>query len=138
MLSLLFMTIKAMDQKQVTARLLDLSTAFDTIDHSTLLHRCSSSIDGITGTAVFWIESYLIFRPFKVTVNNNFFFPIPCSSWCSSWSWFSVRSSTVNLCTIPLISASSASHRLYADGTQLFIAFDTSNFESNICCQQLP
>ena len=50
--------------------LLDMSAAFDTLDHDILLHRLSSI--GITGLALQWFQSYLHGRTSSVCINNNY------------------------------------------------------------------
>jgi hypothetical protein len=63
--------IKAMSQQKVTALcLLDLSAAFDTIDHSILLHRLSSWF-GLNGKVLSWLTSYLASRNFVVNINSS-------------------------------------------------------------------
>ena len=51
--------------------LLDLSAAFDTIDHTTLLNRLSTRF-GITGLQLAWLTSYLSSRTHSVCVGNSF------------------------------------------------------------------
>ena len=46
------------DGKSVVLLMLDLSAAFDTVDHQTLLHRLSNRF-GIHGVACEWFTSYL-------------------------------------------------------------------------------
>jgi len=50
--------------------LLDLSAAFDTLDHSFLLKRLSSWF-GISSIALSWIESYLLNRSFYVNIEHS-------------------------------------------------------------------
>jgi hypothetical protein len=61
----------AMDNGEVVMLvLLDLSAAFDTIDHNILLKRLQYTY-GIEGTALKWFESYLRNRTQSVIVNNT-------------------------------------------------------------------
>ena len=50
--------------------LLDLSAAFDTIDHNILLHRLENFV-GINGSALAWFKSYLYDRHQFVAVNEE-------------------------------------------------------------------
>ena len=58
------------NKKMVTLVLLDLSAAFDTIDHEKLLHRLETRF-GINGTTLDWFRSYLSNRSQAVRINNS-------------------------------------------------------------------
>ncbi len=63
--------LNAMDNQSITLMLLlDLSAAFDTIDHEILLHRLKERC-GIGGTAIKWMRSYLTDRTQIVKINNS-------------------------------------------------------------------
>ena len=75
--------LAALDANHISLlSLLDLSAAFDTIDHSVLLSRFHHTF-GISGTALSWFQSYLSDRTHVVSVNGassahaalNFGFP---------------------------------------------------------------
>ena len=122
-----------MSLQQVTClTLLDLSAAFDTIDHSILLERLFSWF-GITSTALSWIKSYLLNRSFYVNIENTksslfqLLYGVPQGSVLGPLLFI--------LYTTPLstvISNSSANHHLYADDTQLFLSFSAADFAYNI------
>jgi len=90
-------------QKVTCLTLLDLSAAFDTIDHSILLERLSSWF-GISSTALSWIKFYFLNRSFYVNSEN------------SKSSVFQLRY-RIPLSTV--IFNSAANHHLYADDAQL-------------------
>ena len=57
------------DNKSVTLLLLDLSSAFDTVDHLILLSRLSHRF-GIKGNALAWFDSYLKSRKQFVQIED--------------------------------------------------------------------
>src|SRR5688572_21112770 len=67
----------AMNRQRVSALVpLDLSAAFDTIDHNILLSRLSSCF-GISNTAHSLLASYLFQRSQSVTIENSFSLNLP-------------------------------------------------------------
>ena len=59
------------DQKVVLLLMLDLSAAFDTVDHSILMHRLRDDF-GIGGSAYDWYSSYLENRSFRILVSGAY------------------------------------------------------------------
>ena len=61
-----------MENQQVTSMIiLDLSTAFDTVDHELLLKVLNHRFR-VTDTALEWYKNYLIPRRFKVSINGSY------------------------------------------------------------------
>ena len=64
-----------MDKGHVTLLvMLDLSTAFDTVDHGILLHRLQSKL-GLRDKALLWFKSYLAGRTQQVPLTRFLFGP---------------------------------------------------------------
>jgi hypothetical protein len=120
--------LMAMDKGRVTALvLIDLSAAFDTIDHSILTHRLENWF-GISGLALHWLSSYLTDRSQRVKLddclspNVSIPFGVPQGSVLGPLLF--------SLYTTPLsnvIENHSVPHQLYADDTQLYISFSAND-----------
>ena len=120
--------LSSMDDGKVTAlTLLDLSAAFDTIDHTILLRRLDDWF-GVGGKALDWFKSYLTGRSQRIKLGN-------CLSSKSDLSFGVPQGSVLGpllftLYTTPLsslISGYSIPHHLYADDSQLYISFSSSD-----------
>jgi len=119
-------------QKVSCLCLLDLSVAFDTIDHAILITRLSSWF-GIHGSVLSWFKSYLSSRCFRVKCGTDL------SSWYTS-SYGVCQDSVLGpllFVVYPtplstLISSCSLNHHLYADDTQRFLSILLTHFDSSI------
>ena len=118
--------------KAMALTLLDLSAAFDTIDHS-LLYDCLHDWFGLDGTVLLWIKSYLSNRKQKIKIGDSFSesvilpFGVPQGSVLGPLLF--------TLYTSPLsqvISKFNVTHHLYADDTQIYLAVDSRNFDSSM------
>jgi hypothetical protein len=125
--------IRAISNQKLTCLcLLDLSAAFDTIDHSILLNRLQNCF-GIHDIALKWFTSYLSSRSFSVLSNGIKSPSLPVT--CGVPQGSVLGPLLFIIYTTPLsslLSASSISHHLYADDTQLFISFSPQSFSSTI------
>ena len=66
--------------------LLDFSSAFDTIDHTILVHRLHTDF-GFTDTVLHWFSSYLTNRTHYVSLSNHCSAFAPVHSGFSSWPY---------------------------------------------------
>ena len=75
LLSLCDDALSAMENQEILAvTIMDLSAAFDTVDHHVLLNILEQRF-GIHGTALQWFENFLRPRSFKVCVENSYSLP---------------------------------------------------------------
>ena len=117
-----------MNSQQVTLLvLLDLSAAFDTVDHGILLSRLETSF-GIRETALAWFSSYLSNRRQRVILDDhlsnefNLHYGVPQGS-CLGPLLFTIYSSKL----FQIINSKLPDVHAYADDTQLYLAFSPDN-----------
>lgn len=130
--------------------LLDLSAAFDTIDHGLLLHRLYQSF-GIRQDALKWIESYMKHRtqairldlgPSISSMTTSEATSKPARLTCGVPQGSILGPLLFTLYTAPLsdlIRSHGIDHHLYADDTQLYVAVNKDNLSTTIskleaCC----
>ena len=119
---------------KVTAlTLLDLSAAFDTIDHSTLLERLHAHF-GISGTVFQWFKTYISNRQQRVHINGSLS--------CPQYLHFGVSQGSVlgpflfclyTTSISQMINIHDVSHHImYADDTQVYIELSQSDTHKSI------
>ena len=117
--------LRAMDKQQrVFLILLDLSAAFDTLDHGILLDRLKHRI-GVKDTALDWFASYLAGRGQSIHINGtssaetNLKYGVPQGSVLGPLL-FTIYTSPIG----EIIRRHGLDYCLYADDTQLYLAFN--------------
>ena len=103
--------------------LLDLSAAFDTIDHQVLLSRFQS-VYGITGVALKWIASYLTNRHQSIVINDQTSTPLPLMFGVPQGSVLGPKFYTMYTKPLgDLIRHHGLHYHMYADDTQVYLSF---------------
>ena len=117
--------------------LLDLSAAFDTVDHSILLDRLETWA-GLSGTVLKWFRSYLEERSYSVTIGSYQSDRVAMT--CGVPQGSVLGPLLFNLYMLPLgqiLQNSNVNYHSYADDTQIYIALspdDCSPIESLCHC----
>ena len=112
------------DRKGVYLVLLDLSAAFDTIHHGTLLHRLEMNL-GVKGTVLQWIRSYLTDRRQRVIIQGVSSQPTTLTYGVPQGSVLGPKLFTIYSAPIATICRKhNLDVQMYADDTQLLMSFD--------------
>ena len=112
--------------------LLDLSAAFDTIDHGLLLNRMEKRFQ-ICGSALAWFKSYLSDRAQSVQIENCRSDPIALNFGVPQGSvlgpiLFSLYMSPLG----DIVRQHQLDHHFYADDTQLYVSFQIKNINDQL------
>ena len=110
--------------------LLDLSAAFDTIDHDILIKRLRDNL-GLSGTALAWMNSYLRGRSQSVVINGTKSEPADLQYGVPQGSVLGPILFTIYASPIGAIAKRhNLEIHLYADDTQTYIFFKMKDFKS--------
>ena len=128
--------LKELDEGNIVALiLLDMSAAFDTVDHKILLDTLQKCY-GINGKVLQWFSSYLTGRKFKVKVHNTFseylnaLFGVPQGSILGPILFIMYTKHLQHIA-----SKYGLFIELYADDTQLYIGF--KNVDQSSCIDRI-
>ena len=109
------------DRQYILLVLLDLSVAFDTIDHDAMIHRLKN-LFGINGDALTWMQSYFSGRTQRVVIGNSASTPFALSTGIPQGSV--AGPGTFPAYTQPIGTVArhhGVNMHLYADDTQLYM-----------------
>ena len=121
-------------QEVVCLVLLDLSLAFDTVDHFLLLQRLEDHF-GIKETALEWIRSYLTSRTQKVSVGNSRSPPVTLTFVMPQWSILGPILFTLYTCSLgPICKKHHIIYHLFADDQQIYLSFKLAKTGDKVNC----
>ena len=125
--------LMAIDKGQVTLLvLLDLSSAFDTVEHEILLDRLRSTV-GLRGKVLSWFESYFEGRSQKVSINRTLSKPLNLTCGVPQGSCLGPLLFTIYVSKLfQILKHHLPSVHTYADDTHLYFSFKQSDTFSEV------
>ena len=122
--------------------LLDMSAAFDTVDHNILLHRIQDSF-GIKGQALSWLRSFLESRTQQVSFNNTLSATMPVTTGVPQGSVLGPLLFLLYTADIPVIAEKhNFGVHCYADDGQLYVSDKTAHAQNlvsrvTVCIEEI-
>ena len=115
----------ALDQhKEVILVLLDFTSAFDTVEHTTM-HDRLQHLYGLGGTVLKWLKSYLSDRSYVVKIRDSLSSPVRNNCGVPQGSVIGPMLYTMYSAPISkIIEAHGLCSMLYADDTQIYMSFN--------------
>jgi len=118
----------AVNGSRTTLQQLDLSSAFDTLDMSTIYYDDFVLLRLISGPALHWASSYLVCRSQSVRVGQKQSSSIVCEYGFPQWSVLGPLLFTLYISPLAkVISSFGVNHEQFADDMQLYIALKDDN-----------
>ena len=134
----LLLGVQNIDSGKITIlTALDMSAAFDTLDHATLLHRLKHTF-GLSGFVISWIQSYLFSRSSFVKIDSSsspittILTGVPQGSVLGPLLFVLFISPIANVINPGQACNNLVSFHQYADDTQLYIGANSSSLPSQI------
>jgi len=123
----------AIDKKKLAVLVgLDISAAFDTVNHAILLERLHS-VFGVTGTALNWLSSYLSDRQQYVQLGRHRSSTIPCFSGVPQGSVLGALLFIAYVSPVgDVITRHGLDYHQYADDTHLLLAVNAATIQSDL------
>ena len=118
-------TIKINEKKATVLVGLDLSAAFDTINHDVLINHLESQF-GVDSGASSWLRSYLTDRQQFVKLGDHSSTATQCASGVPQGSVLTAHHS-IRVAVRELIESHGVSYRQFADDTQLLVAMNVAD-----------